>query len=221
VSLRQVPAMFGRQDVSSDPEWERDFATALRESHSIAELRDLFTRFSCGDSSFDSRMRRVLLRSMCKRAGNGLQVGCNVSLRHPETMDFGDNVFIGPQAVIQGRFDGTCRIGSHVWIGPQAYFDARHLILEDYVGWGPGAKVLGSIHTGVPADAPMITTDLEIKPVFVGFGADIGMNACILPGVRVGANAIVGAGAVVTRDVPEYAIVAGVPARVLRDRREQ
>jgi acetyltransferase-like isoleucine patch superfamily enzyme len=108
-----------------------------------------------------------------------------------------------------------------VWIGPQAYFDARALILEDYVGWGPGAKVLGSVHTGIPIHEPIIATDLMIKPVTVGFGADVGMNASILPGVRVGAHSIVGAGAVVTHDVPEYAIVAGVPARVIRDRREQ
>ena len=60
-----------------------------------------------------------------------------------------------------------------------------------------------------------------IKPVVVGFGADIGMNASILPGVRIGAHSIVGAGAVVTQDVPEYAIVAGVPARVVRDRRRR
>jgi acetyltransferase-like isoleucine patch superfamily enzyme len=62
---------------------------------------------------------------------------------------------------------------------------------------------------------------LVIKPVFVGLGADIGMNASILPGVRIGANSIVGAGAVVTQDVPEFAIVAGVPARILRSRREE
>jgi acetyltransferase-like isoleucine patch superfamily enzyme len=59
---------------------------------------------------------------------------------------------------------------------------------------------------------------LVIKPVFVGLGADIGMNASILPGVRIGANSIVGAGAVVTQDVPEFAIVAGVPAKFLRSR---
>ena len=68
---------------------------------------------------------------------------------------------------------------------------------------------------------PIIATDLVIKPVVVGFGADIGMNASILPGVRIGANSIVGAGAVVTHDVPDYAIVAGVPARVIRDRRDR
>jgi len=164
-------------------------------------------------------MRRVLLRALCLSAGNDLQVGVGVVLKHPETMEFGDCVFIGSQVMIQGRFDGTCRIGNHVWIGPQAYFDARHLILEDYVGWGPGAKVLGSAHTGDPIEQPIITTGLLIKPVIVETGADIGMNASILPGVRIGAHSIVGAGAVVTQDVPAYAIVAGVPAHVLRSRR--
>jgi acetyltransferase-like isoleucine patch superfamily enzyme len=166
-------------------------------------------------------MRRILLRALCKRAGNDLQVGASVVVKHPETMEFGDCVFIGPHSVIQGRFDGTCKIGSHVWIGPQAYFDARDLLLDDYVGWGPGAKILGSTHTGVPATEPTITTGLVIQPVTVGYGADIGINATLLPGVHVGAHSIVGAGAVVTRDVPDYAIVAGVPARVIGDRREQ
>jgi acetyltransferase-like isoleucine patch superfamily enzyme len=219
LATRQVPATFGRHDAPTDPAWEQDLAALISASHAPAELLDLFTRFRVGETAFDALMRRILMRSLCKRAGSGLQVGCNIVLRHPETMEFGDCVFIGSQTMIQGRFDGTCKIGNHVWIGPQSYFDARNLILEDYVGWGPGAKVLGSAHTGMPVDAPIITTDLVIKPVVVGFGADIGMNASILPGVRIGANSIVGAGAVVTHDVPDYAIVAGVPARVIRDRR--
>ena len=140
-------------------------------------------------------------------------------MKHPETMELGDAVFIGAQTMIQGRYDGTCRIGNHVWIGPHAYFDARNLILEDYVGWGPGAKVLGSSHTGEPIDVPIIATELSIKPVVIGYGADIGTNATILPGVHVGAHSIVGAGAVVTVDVPEYSVVAGVPARVIRHRK--
>jgi acetyltransferase-like isoleucine patch superfamily enzyme len=216
-----VQATFGRIPVSDDPAWEQEFAVFLRDSQPREELRDLFFRFSDGESGLHMLMRRVVLRALCKSAGHGLQVGPNVVLKHPETIEFGDCVFIGAQTMLQGRFDGTCKIGSHVWIGPQAYFDARDLVLEDYVGWGPGAKVLGSSHTGVPVDRPIITTELVIKPVIVGFGADIGMNASILPGVRIGAHAIVGAGAVVTHDVPEYAIVAGVPARVMRDRRDE
>ena len=59
-------------------------------------------------------------------------------------------------------------------------------------------------------------TDWRIEPVRIGAWADIGVNAVILPGVTVGKGAIVGAGAVVTEDVPPFAIVAGVPARLIR-----
>jgi acetyltransferase-like isoleucine patch superfamily enzyme len=218
VAIREVSATFGRKEVCPDPAWEWEFAAALKEKHSREELHAMYARFMTGESDFDVLMRRVLVRAMCRSVGHALQVGPGVVFKHPETMEFGDAVFIGAQAMIQGRFDGTCKIGNHVWIGPQAYFDARSLELEDYVGWGPGAKVLGSAHTGKPVEAPIISTALVIKSVFVGFGADVGMNASILPGVSIGANAIVGAGAVVTQDVPEYAIVAGVPARVLRSR---
>jgi acetyltransferase-like isoleucine patch superfamily enzyme len=218
--FRQVPATFGKRETHSDPGWECEFAEFLRNSHTREELLSLFARFRTGESTFDGMMRRVVLRAMSKNFGNDVRVEPNVILKHAETMEFGDCVFIGAGTMIQGRFDGTCRIGSHVWIGPHAYFDARDLVLEDYVGWGPGAKVLGSVHTGIPEAEPIITTGLVIKPVRVGFGADVGMNASILPGVQIGAHSIVGAGAVVTHDVPEYAIVAGVPARVVRDRRE-
>ncbi len=220
VAFREVPATFGRKEIKPDPVWEWDFAASLRDKHSKEELHALYSRHREGESEFDHLMRRVLVRAMAKKSGHGLQVAPGVVLKHPETLEFGDAVFIGAQAMIQGRYDGTCKIGDHVWIGPQAYFDARSLVLEDYVGWGPGAKLLGSAHTGEPVDAPIITTALVIKPVVVGFGADIGMNASILPGVRIGPHAIVGAGAVVTQDVPEYAVVAGVPAKVLRSRRE-
>ena len=88
-------------------------------------------------------------------------------------------------------------------------------MLGDYVGFGPGAKVLGSTHTGYPVDVPIVKTDLEIRPVRIGEWADIGTNATILPGVTIGKGAIVGAGAVVAADVPPFAVVAGVPAKFL------
>ena len=125
-------------------------------------------------------------------------------------------MFIGAQSFIQGRFDGTCIIGDNVWIGPQSYFDARDLVIEEYVGWGPGARVLGSTHTGVPVDLPIVQTDLTIKRVTIGAWADIGTNAVILPGVTVGRGGIVGAGSVVTKDVAPFSIVAGVPATFIK-----
>lgn len=221
VAEREVPATFGRKEVRPDPVWEWEFAASLKEKNSRHELQAMYSRFGSGESEFDALMRRILVRAMCRSVGHALQVGPAVVFKHPETMEFGDAVFIGAQAMIQGRFDGSCKIGNHVWIGPQAYFDARSLELADYVGWGPGAKVLGSAHTGEPLEAPIISTGLLIKSVRVGFGADVGMNASILPGVTIGANSIVGAGAVVNQDVPEYAIVAGVPARILRSRLDE
>lgn len=216
---RLVPAVFGSAEVVKDAAWEWEFAAQLKQSYSPAELLAMYSRYRSEEGPFETQLRRIIFRSMCRTAGHNLQIAPEVVLKHAETMEFGDAVFIGAQSMIQGRYDGKCKIGNHVWIGPHAYFDARDLVLEDYVGWGPGAKVLGSAHTGDPVSVPIIKTGLSIQPVVIGYGADIGTNATILPGVHVGAHAIVGAGAVVTEDVPEYSIVAGVPARVIRHRK--
>lgn len=218
---RVVTAVHGRREVSADPPFELELAARLRTEYSREALMSEYARFAHGESYVDALMRRVIWRAIARRVGAGLQVGPGVGVKHLETFEIGDAVFIGAQSYLQGRFDGTCRIGNHVWIGPQSYLDARDLTIEDYVGWGPGAKVLGSEHTGVPVDVPVVQTDLRIRPVRIGEGADIGVNAVILPGVTVGRGAIVGAGAVVTRNVPEFAVSAGVPARVLRSRKEE
>jgi acetyltransferase-like isoleucine patch superfamily enzyme len=214
--VRVVPAIQGRREIRPDPDCDIHLSEWLNGSYRPAALVELYARFASGDGLFDDLMRRCIWRAMARRCGHGLQVGSGVGFKHLETFEIGDSVFIGAQAYIQGRFDGTTIIGNHVWIGPQAYMDARDLVLEDYVGWGPGARVLGSAHTGVPADVPIVQTDLEIKPIRICAWADIGTNATILPGVTVGRGAIVGAGAVVTHDVPPFAIVAGVPAKLLR-----
>jgi acetyltransferase-like isoleucine patch superfamily enzyme len=218
-TVRTIPAVFGSEKCVEDPSWEWEFASHLKRAYSPGELLALFSRYRNEEGPFESQMRRILVRAMCRNAGHSLQTGVGLVLKHPETVEIGDSVFLGSQTMIQGRYDGMCRIGDHVWIGPQAYIDARNLIMEDYVGWGPGAKILGSTHTGDPIDAPIIATDLIIKPVVVGYGADVGTNATVLPGIHIGANSIVGAGAVVTSDVPEYAVVAGVPAKIIRYRK--
>jgi acetyltransferase-like isoleucine patch superfamily enzyme len=210
----------GLQSVKPDSEFEVAMAEHLRHQYSNNELIELYARFAVGEGDFDGLMRRVIWRSLANRFGHGVRISNSVGFKHIETFEIGDQVFIGSQTYIQGRFDGKCSIGNSVWIGPQSYFDARDLIIEDNVGWGPGAKVLGSTHTGFPVEVPIIQTDLEIKAVKIESGADIGMNAVILPGVTIGKGSIVGAGAVVTKDVPSFAVVVGVPARFLRWRQE-
>lgn len=218
---RMVKAIHGAQEIQQDPQFELDMAAHLRERLSREQLQETFARHAIGASYIDELMRRVCLRALVKNLGAGANVRRGVSVIHPETFEIGDGVFIGEQTMIQGRFDGHLVIGKGVWIGPQSYFDARDLVLEDYVGWGSGAKVLGSEHTGTPVDIPFIQTDLKIAPVRICEWADIGVNSVILPGITVGRGAIVGAGAVVTRDVPEFSTVAGVPARVIGRRKKQ
>lgn len=214
--VRAVPALHGKQPIEPDPVFEIGLAQSLREQYSPAALLEQYSRFASSDGYLDQVMRRVIWRAVARAFGNGVRIGAGAGFKHLETFEIGDGVFVGAQSYIQGRFDGTTRIGKGVWIGPQAYFDARHLILEEYVGWGPGAKVLGSVHTGIPIERPIVETDLEIRPVKVEAWADIGTGAILLPGVTVGRGSIVGAGAVVTHDVPAFAIVAGVPARFIR-----
>jgi acetyltransferase-like isoleucine patch superfamily enzyme len=212
---RVVQAVHGLRKLAPDPQFELDMAGHLREQLSHEQLLEAYSQHAHGTSPIDLIMRRICLRALVNKLGAAANIRRNVSVVHPETFEIGDGVFIGEQTIIQGRFDGRCVIGDGVWIGPQSYFDARDLVIEDRVGWGPGAKVLGSEHTGLPANAPLIETDLKIAPVRICAGADIGVNAIILPGVTVGREAIVGAGAVLTKDVPDFATVAGVPARVI------
>lgn len=219
-SKRTIAPVHGKREIRPDSPFELGLSRHLRASYTTLALLEHYSRFAYSDGELDHVMRRAIWRAVARKFGHGVRIESGVGFKHIETFEIGDGVFIGAQAYIQGRFDGITKIGNHVWIGPQAYFDARHLILEDHVGWGPGAKVLGSAHTGEPIDRPIMQTVLEIRPVRVKAWADIGMGAVLLPGVTVGKGSIVGAGAVVTCDVPAFSIVAGAPAKFVRWRKE-
>jgi len=210
-----VPATHAQRAVVPDAAWEQGLAAHLRATLDADGLAALTARHADGTSDFDVRMRRAVWRARLKALGDGLAVGEHVSLKHPETMTIGAGVHIGDQACLHGRAGGSCAIGERAWIGPQCFLDARDLEIGALVGIGPGARILGSTHTGLPADLPIIATDLAIRAVRIEDGADIGVNAVILPGVTIGKGAQIGAGAVVVEDVAPFAVVAGVPARFL------
>lgn len=111
-------------------------------------------------------------------------------------------------------FGKTTRVGKGVFINFGCTFlDQGGITLEDGVFIGPGAKILTEAHP----EQPEIRHTLQTRPVVIRRKAWIGAGAIVLPGVTVGQNAIVGAGSVVTRDVPDNAVVAGVPAKFIRN----
>ena len=110
-------------------------------------------------------------------------------------------------------FGKTTRVGKDVFINFGCTFlDQGGITLEDGVFIGPGTKILTEAHP----EHPEFRHTLQTEPVIVRRMAWIGAGAIILPGVTVGENAIVAAGAVVTKDVPDNTVVAGVPAKILR-----
>lgn len=138
---------------------------------------------------------------------------------HPENISLGHNVYVGHYAILKGYYRNEMRVGDQTWIGQQCFLHAAGgITIGARVGIGPGVKVITSVHEEAGRDRAILFSPIEMAPVVIEDDADIGVNAVILPGVTVGRGAVVGAGAVVTSDVPPYAVVAGVPAKVLRYR---
>jgi acetyltransferase-like isoleucine patch superfamily enzyme len=134
-------------------------------------------------------------------------------------ISIGTNVYIGHYAVLRGYDRNEMVIGDDTWIGQFCYINsAGGVEIGSRVGIGPAVKIMSSSHAEEGRDVPVLFCDLEFAKVTIEDDCDIGMGAIILPGVTVGRGSIVGAGAVVTSDVEPYAVVAGVPARKIRER---
>lgn len=169
------------------------------------------SRISHGSGQFE--------RSQFRQIGQGVVIEPGVLVFHPENIEIGDNVYIGHYTILKGYHRGRMVIGSGTWIGQQCFLhSAGNLIIGNNVGIGPGVKIITSFHAEEGISKPILHSRIEFAPVVIEDDADIGVGAIILPGVTIGKGAQVGAGAVVTRNVPAYAIVAGVPARLLRMR---
>lgn len=131
--------------------------------------------------------------------GDNFETGHNVIIR--EENHIGDNVNVWSNTII----DYGCRIGSNVLIHSNVYI-AQFTVIEDNVFLAPGVTIAN--------DKYPIDKNNLIGPTICS-GARIGVNSTILPNIRIGRNALIGAGSVVTRDVPDGKIVYGVPARII------
>lgn len=158
--------------------------------------------------------------SQFAKLGENVVFETGVLVFHPENIEIGDNVYVGHNTILKGYFQNKMIIGSGTWIGQQCFFhSAGGLTIGQNVGIGPSVNIITSKHVEDGLDKPILHSPIEVAPVVIEDDCDIGVNATILPGVKIGKGAQVGAGAVVTQSVDDYTVVAGVPAKVIKLRR--
>ena len=166
---------------------------------------------SLGEGVFDS--------SSLGGMGSGCIIEPGLRIFGAAAIFLGAQVYLGHDCFLRGYPEGPLEIGDACWIGPGCFINSfGGVVIGRRVGLGPGVCILSSAHDLSVASGPIIDRPLKAARVEIGDGADLGARSVILPGVRVGRMAQVGAGAVVTRDVPDGARVAGVPARILPSR---
>ncbi len=139
-------------------------------------------------------LRRFCGKLMLKECGVGVNIEKNAYFS--KKVSLGDYSGLG----VNSKIHGTCTIGKQVMMGEDVTIITRN-------------------HRFDRTDIPMMEQGFsDEKPVVIGDDVWIGDKVLILPGVKIGNGCIIAAGAVVTKDVPEYSIAAGVPAKVIKNR---
>ena len=150
-----------------------------------------------------------------------VQLGDGVVIYHPDLVNLygckvGDGTKIGSFVEIQKgvNIGAQCKISSHTFV-------CEGVDIEDGVFIGHGVMFTNDVYPkAVNTDGSLQTeADWHVVKTLVKTRASIGSNATVLCGITIGEGALIGAGAVVTRDIPDFAIVAGVPAKVIGDTR--
>ncbi len=144
------------------------------------------------------------------KLGQGVKLAQFVNLYGCE---IGDETKLGTFVEVQknAKIGKRCKISSHSFV-------CEGVTIEDNVFIGHGVMFTNDIYPRATAEGGELQTEKDwvVEPTLVKKGASIGTNATILARITIGENAIVGAGSVVTKDVPDNAVVAGNPARVKR-----
>lgn len=159
-----------------------------------------FAKYLPASTTPMTRWTRKIRFAICRPIFD--QCGDNVNIERGADFSTGGGILIGSDSGlgVDCTVHGPIRIGDNVMMGPDV-------------------TILTHTHNIERTDIPMGLQGSIIKEVIIGNDVWIGMRSIIMPGVKIGNGAVIGAGAVVTKNVPDYAIVGGVPAKVIRYRK--
>jgi acetyltransferase-like isoleucine patch superfamily enzyme len=160
------------------------------------EALDLIVRMLPGETGIGCRRR--YFRKRVAACGHSLRVVHNVRILNPAHLHLGNRVELAWDVFIEAA--GTVRIGNTVAIGP-------------------GTKIWSNNHRFENPDVPIVEQGLEMLPVDIEDDVWIGADCIIKPGVRIGKGSVISAGTILSKSIPEYAVVAGNPGRVVSWRR--
>ncbi|MBG9994697.1 acyltransferase [Pseudoalteromonas sp. NZS127_1] len=139
-------------------------------------------------------IRGYCLKIFFKKAGRKITIKENVEIYHPEKLIIGNNSGFGRNNIIDCI--GGVEIGNHVRLGP--------------------AVMIASMHHARAGES-IASSTITTEKVVIGDDVWIGHSVTILPGITIGSNCIVAAGAVVTKNIPDHSTVAGIPARIISE----
>jgi len=136
-----------------------------------------------------------------------LHIGTGSELRPYCVIDGTDNVFIGNNVIVP----------EHTRLITDPSDSSSKITIEDGVLFAPNVSIYATTHTYTNTSTPIKEQPLKNKSTTIKSGAWLGVNVVILPGVTIGKNSVIGANSVVTKDIPDFCIALGAPAKVIKE----
>ena len=164
-----------------------------------------------------------ILKKRMKKIGENTTINYPYTVGHPELIEIGDNTLILENARMQvypenSGVEGNIKIGSHCILNYRvALMAGGNITIGDDVLIASDCCILSENHGFNPSDeTPYMDQRLLTSDTFIDDGVWIGAGVTIMPGVHIGKRCVIGAGAVVNHDVPDYCMAVGVPAKVVK-----
>lgn len=222
----------------------QDIVVGQRGLWKLIKYELVITLFSWVPGALGLVLRQKFYPLIMGSMGRGVAIGANVMIRHPHKIHIGNNVVIDDNCVLdaKGETNKGLEIHNGVFVGRGTILTCHNgdIILEDNVNIGFNCVIsslsrivikknhlmaafcylVGGDHDSDRTDIPVLLQGRSSKGITIEDNVWLGAGVAVLDGVKVGRDSIIGAHAVVNKDVPDFAISAGVPAKFMWDRRK-